>query len=116
MQFESTACVASVGTVLRGKFQINRNNFDILDIIEKPDIRKAPSTMAVIGRYILPKKIFDVLKKQKPGQNYEIHITDSIKSLIDQGEKIVGHIFSGRYLDCGTMKGYINSSRVISKL
>ena len=102
-----------------GIFKIKKffsNNFYISDVIEKPSISNAPSNYAIIGRYILNKKIFNVLKKQKPGQNGEIHITDAIKKLINQNEKFIAHIFDGKYLDCGTMKGYINSSRVISKL
>ena len=71
---------------------------------------------AVIGRYVLPKIIFSVLKKQRPGQNGEIHITDAIKFLLSRKNKFIGHIFSGKYLDCGTMKGYINSTIEISKL
>jgi len=98
------------------KSKLDKNNFIIKDVIEKPNIKSAPSTYAVIGRYILPKKIFKILQKQKPGQNGEIHITDAIKTLIDKKEKFIGHIFSGKYLDCGTLKGYINSSIEISKL
>ena len=90
--------------------------FLIKDVIEKPSIKSAPSKNAVIGRYILPKKIFKFLKKQKPGQNGEIHITDAIRTLIHKDNKFIGHTISGNYLDCGTMKGYINSSIVISKL
>ena len=96
--------------------KINKKNFIIKDVIEKPQISKAPSRYAVIGRYILPKKIFKVLKNQKPGQNGEIHITDSIRTLIKEKNKFVGHIFAGKYLDCGSMKGYINSTLEISKL
>ena len=95
---------------------INKRNFIIKDVIEKPSVRKAPSRYAVIGRYILPKKIFKILKNQKPGQNGEIHITDSIRTLILQKNKFIGHIFAGKYLDCGSMKGYINSALEISKL
>ena len=96
------------------KFQ--KNNFWIKDVIEKPSIKYAPSNYAVIGRYILPRKIFRILKNQKAGQNSEIHITDSIRTLILQKNKFIGHIFAGKYLDCGSMKGYINSTREISKL
>ena len=96
--------------------KINNRNFIIKDVIEKPSIKSAPSNYAVIGRYILPKKIFSVLQRQKPGQNKEIHITDSIKHLILNNNKFYGHIFAGKYLDCGSMKGYINSSLKISKL
>ena len=57
-----------------------------------------------------------ILKKQKPGKNGEIHITDSIRTLVLNKNKFIGHIFKGKYLDCGSMKGYINSSLEISKL
>ncbi len=96
--------------------KINKKNFIIKDVVEKPSIKAAPSTYAVIGRYILPRKIFSVLKSQKAGQNNEIHITDSIKNLILKKNKFYGHIFAGKYLDCGSMNGYIKSSLEISKL
>ena len=75
----------------------------------------APSNYAIIGRYILPKEIFKILENQKPNQDGEIHITDSIRTLILQKNKFIGHIFSGKYLDCGTMNGYINSTSEILK-
>jgi len=96
--------------------KINKRNFYIKDVVEKPNIKTAPSNYAVIGRYILPKKIFPILQKQKPGKNGEIHITDSIRTLILKKNKFIGHIFAGNYLDCGSMRGYINSSLEISKL
>jgi UTP--glucose-1-phosphate uridylyltransferase len=55
------------------------------------------------------------LKKLKPGQGGEIHITDAIRQLIEDGEKFYGNVFRGKYLDCGTLDGYINSSIEISK-
>jgi len=96
--------------------KISRKNFLIKDVVEKPKLMEAPSNYAVIGRYILPKTIFKVLKKQKPGRNGEIHITDAIRSLINKKNKFIGHVFEGEYLDCGSMSGYINSSIKISKL
>ncbi len=89
--------------------------FQIKDVIEKPSIKKAPSNFAIIGRYILPTKIFGEIKKLKPGQGGEIHITDAIRSLIKKGNKFYGNIFTGKYLDCGTLSGYINSGIQISK-
>ena len=102
--------------IYRLKKKIDKNNFQIGSVIEKPSIKNAPSNKAVIGRYILPQKIFTKLKKQKPGKGGEIHITDSIQSLINENEKFIGHNFKGKYLDCGTIDGYINSSKIISKL
>ena len=97
------------------KKKINKKNFIIKSVVEKPTIKQAPSNNAVIGRYILPKTIFNKLSKLKPGKGGEIHITDAIQSLINDNEKFIGHNFSGKYLDCGTMKGYINSTFEISK-
>jgi len=96
--------------------KMRKKNFIIQDVVEKPNIKSAPSNYALIGRYILPYKIFKILKKLKPGQNGEIHITDAIRTLVHQENRFIGHVFSGKYLDCGTMKGYINSSIEISKL
>ena len=96
--------------------KLDKSNFLISDVIEKPTVKEAPSNHAVIGRYILPKKIFKILKDQGKGKGGEIHITDAIKKMIYDGSTYVGHKFSGKYLDCGTMNGYIKSSEVISKL
>ena len=78
-------------------------------------IKSAPSNKAVIGRYILPKKIFLKLQKQDPGKGGEIHITDAIQSLINDKEKFIAHNFLGKYLDCGSMRGYIKSTMEIAK-
>ena len=98
------------------KKKINKRNFIIKDVIEKPKQKDAPSTNAVIGRYILPKEIFAKLKKQNKGISGEIHITDSIRKLIKANYRFIGHNFAGKYLDCGSMNGYIKSSLEISKL
>ena len=97
------------------KKKIDNKNFIIKDVVEKPSVKNAPSNNAVIGRYILPKTIFNKLTNLKPSQGGEIHITDAIQSLINDDHKFVGHSFTGKYLDCGTMSGYINSTIEISK-
>ena len=98
------------------KKRLNKKNYSIEKVIEKPSVKKAPSNKAVIGRYILPKTIFSVLSKQKPGKGGEIHITDSIQTLIDNSESFIAHNFSGKYLDCGSMQGYIKSTLEIAKI
>ena len=95
--------------------KLDRNNYLIKDVVEKPSVASAPSNKAVIGRYILPKKIFSKLSKQKPGKGGEIHITDAIQSLIYDNNKFIAHNFSGKYLDCGSMNGYIKSTLEIAK-
>ena len=96
--------------------KLDKRNFIISDVIEKPTVKEAPSKNAVIGRYILSRDIFKILKKQKKGKGGEIHITDSIKTMIDNNSKFIGHKFSGKYLDCGSMEGYIKSTLEIAKL
>ena len=86
-----------------------KNNFIITDVVEKPSVSKAASNYAIIGRYILPYTILDEISKLKPGKDQEIHITDAIKNLIFKGEKFYANIFKGKYLDCGTLSGYIRS-------
>ena len=84
-------------------------------MIRKIRRNKAKSNFAIIGRYILPSTIFSEIRKTKKGQGGEIHITDAIKSLIKKDEKFYGCIFKGKYLDCGTLRGYVNSSKSIGK-
>ena len=101
---------------IQNQKKINKKNFTIQGVIEKPPINQAPSTNAVVGRYILPKTIFNKIKNLKPGKGGEIHITDAIQSLIDDNNNFIGHNFYGKYLDCGTMSGYINSTIEVSKV
>ena len=98
------------------KKNIDKLNFKIADVIEKPNTKDAPSNNAVIGRYILSKKIFHYLQNQKKGKGGEIHITDAIRRMILDQYLFIGHKFAGNYLDCGSMKGYIKSGIEISKL
>ena len=92
-----------------------KNSFLINDVIEKPKLSEAPSNYAIIGRYILPMKILSVLKNQDKGKGGEIHITDAIKTLVKRNEKFYGNIFKGKYIDCGTLDGFVKSGLTISK-
>ena len=96
--------------------RLDKKNYLIKDVVEKPSTKLSPSNKAVIGRYILPKSIFLKLTKLKPGKGGEIHITDAIQSLIKEKKIFVAHNFSGKYLDCGSMDGYIKSTLEIAKL
>ena len=84
-------------------------------IQEKPNPSESKSNYRVVGRYILPREIFSKLLKQKPGKGGEIHITDAIQTLIQNDKKFIAHNFSGKYLDCGSMSGYIKSTLEIAK-
>ena len=102
--------------IYRIKKNFDKKNSLIEDVVEKPSLKDAPSNKAVIGRYILPKKIFKQLSNLKAGKGGEIHITDAIQNLIKNDETFIAHNFSGKYLDCGTMNGYIKSTLEIAKL
>jgi len=93
----------------------SKNSFLINEVIEKPKLSESPSNYAIIGRYILPKKILSVLKNQGKGKGGEIHITDAIKTLVKRNEKFYGNIFKGKYIDCGTLEGFVKSSITVSK-
>ena len=76
------------------------------DLVEKPSPDKAPSTLSIIGRYILQPEIFDRLDKQKPGAGGEIQLTDAIASMIGK-KNVYGYRFDGVRYDCGGLVGFV---------
>lgn len=81
----------------------------IIDIVEKPGPEKAPSNLAVIGRYILPKEIFEELKQTKAGAGGEIQLTDAIRALVKKKD-FYAYEFEGDRLDCGDPLGYLKAT------
>ncbi len=75
-------------------------------LVEKPAPEDAPSTLSIIGRYILQPEIFDVLDKQKPGAGGEIQLTDAIAKLIATDD-VFGYRFDGVRYDCGSLVGFV---------
>ena len=75
-------------------------------LVEKPSPDKAPSTLSIIGRYILQPEVFDILDKQKPGAGGEIQLTDAINSMIGK-EDVYGYRFEGTRYDCGSLVGFV---------
>jgi UTP--glucose-1-phosphate uridylyltransferase len=78
-------------------------------IVEKPAPAEAPSTLAVVGRYVLTPAIFGRLAAVKPGRGGEIQLTDAISALLDS-ERVLAYRFSGRRYDCGSKLGYLQAS------
>jgi UTP--glucose-1-phosphate uridylyltransferase len=64
--------------------------FDVADLIEKPSVSEAPSTLAAAGRYVFSPAIFNALRKTKPGRGGEIQLTDAIRLLLKNGHKVIG--------------------------
>jgi UTP--glucose-1-phosphate uridylyltransferase len=81
----------------------------ITGMVEKPEPENAPSTLGVVGRYILTPKIFEHLENVKPGAGGEIQLTDGIASLL-QEERALAYEFSGTRYDCGTKIGYLKAT------
>ena len=85
----------------------------ITGIVEKPRSKDAPSTLGVVGRYILTPKIFEHLEKVKPGAGGEIQLTDGIASLLRE-ERALAYEFSGIRYDCGTKLGYLKATLALA--
>jgi len=80
----------------------------ITRIVEKPKPGTTPSTLAVVGRYILTPRIFHHLGTMPPGAGGEIQLTDAISRLLDD-EKVLAYRFEGRRYDCGNKLGYLEA-------
>jgi UTP--glucose-1-phosphate uridylyltransferase len=83
--------------------------FDISSIVEKPEPDKAPSTLGVVGRYVLSPEIFKCLEKTPRGAGNEIQLTDAISLLLDK-ESVYAYEFEGVRYDCGSKLGYMQAS------
>ncbi|MGQ0749700.1 MAG: UTP--glucose-1-phosphate uridylyltransferase GalU [Betaproteobacteria bacterium] len=81
----------------------------IAGIVEKPAPSEAPSTLGVVGRYILTPRIFDHLRRVKPGAGGEIQLTDGIAALLKE-EDVLACEFSGTRYDCGSKTGYLKAN------
>jgi len=81
----------------------------LTDFVEKPDPDLAPSSFAVIGRYVLSPTIFDALRETPPGIGGEIQLTDGIGRLATRGEPVHGVVFRGRRYDTGDRLDYLKA-------
>ena len=83
-------------------------------IVEKPKPEDAPSTLAVVGRYILTPRIFHHLETIKPGAGGEIQLTDGIASLLSE-EQVLAYRYEGTRYDCGSKLGYLQATMVFGQ-
>ncbi len=81
----------------------------IKQIVEKPKPAEAPSNSAVVGRYILSPRIFELLESTGRGAGNEIQLTDAIAKLLDF-EHVLGYTFQGKRYDCGSKLGYMQAT------
>ena len=80
------------------------------DFIEKPDVEKAPSTLACLGRYVLEPQIFTYLEKTPAGKGGEIQLTDAILAMINNGDKVLAYNFEGKRYDIGNKLGLLKAN------
>jgi UTP--glucose-1-phosphate uridylyltransferase len=79
-------------------------------VVEKPDPTEAPSTLTIIGRYIIQPEIFDHLSNAKPGSGGEIQLTDALADLIREDQGFHGLRFEGTRFDCGDKLGFLEAT------
>lgn len=79
-------------------------------VVEKPDPAAAPSTLTIIGRYIIQPEVFDHLGRIGEGSGGEIQLTDALELLIEEGQAFHGFRFAGRRYDCGDKLGFLEAT------
>ncbi|HEX5755743.1 MAG TPA: UTP--glucose-1-phosphate uridylyltransferase GalU [Arenimonas sp.] len=111
----SVIAVQDVPPELTGSYGIvathdfSGNHGEISAIVEKPKPEVAPSTLAVVGRYVLDGRIFELLEKTRPGTGGEIQLTDGIAALRAE-QRVLAYRFAGRRFDCGTRIGLVEAT------
>jgi UTP--glucose-1-phosphate uridylyltransferase len=97
----------SYGIVATSRF--HEHHGDISAIVEKPHPDVAPSTLAVVGRYILSSRVFEMLERTQAGAGGEIQLTDGIAALLTE-ERALAYRFQGRRFDCGSRIGLVEAT------
>jgi UTP--glucose-1-phosphate uridylyltransferase len=83
--------------------------YNCTGMVEKPKLEDAPSKQAIIGRYILTPRIFELLEETTPGAGGEIQLTDGIKALLKE-EPVFGYTFEGKRFDAGDKFGMLQAT------
>ena len=102
--------VSKFGIVdLEGKSLAQGESAKIHKMVEKPPLEEAPSDLAVVGRFVLSEKIWDLLGKTLPGAGGEIQLTDAIDTLMEH-EQVDAYYMKGKSHDCGSKLGYMKAN------
>lgn len=97
-----------IAAVKGGKIPSKGDYAELADLVEKPAPGTAPSNLAVAGRYVMHRAIFDFLATQKPGHGGEIQLTDAIRRLMEL-KKTFGYVYEGKRQDIGNPHGYFKA-------
>jgi UTP--glucose-1-phosphate uridylyltransferase len=87
----------------------NKRLFEVLDMVEKPPMEKAPSNLAIIGRYILTPTVFETLAATQLGSGGELQLTDGMKMLLKK-EKMYAYVYEGKRHDTGDKLGFLKAT------
>jgi UTP--glucose-1-phosphate uridylyltransferase len=103
------AGISAYGVLAGSQDAENPRIYNCTGMVEKPKLEDAPSKQAIIGRYVLTPRIFELLEETKPGAGGEIQLTDGIKGLLKE-EKVFGYAFEGKRYDAGDKFGMLQAT------
>jgi UTP--glucose-1-phosphate uridylyltransferase len=101
--------ISAYGVLAGSQDKANPRIYNCTGMVEKPKFEEAPSTQAIIGRYILTPRVFELLEHTEPGAVGEIQLTDGIKALLKE-EKVFGYTFEGKRFDAGDKFGMLQAT------
>tara|TARA_B100000989_G_scaffold90006_1_gene65105 strand:- start:3555 stop:4442 length:888 start_codon:yes stop_codon:yes gene_type:complete len=111
----SKKIISNYGAVDINKAPISIINCkEVKNVIEKPEFNEVPSNLRIVGRYILPYEIMNLLSNLKPGKNKEIQLTDAIKKLLKKGYMLEANLSNSRIFDCGSLEGFLGANIAVA--
>jgi UTP--glucose-1-phosphate uridylyltransferase len=101
--------ISAYGVLAGSPDPANPRIYDCTGMVEKPKFEDAPSKQAIIGRYVLTPRVFELLEQTKPGAGGEIQLTDGILALVKE-QKVFGYTFEGKRFDAGDKFGMLQAT------
>jgi UTP--glucose-1-phosphate uridylyltransferase len=101
--------ISAYGVLAGSQDPGNWRIYNCTGMVEKPEFADAPSKQAIIGRYVLTPRIFELLEQTKPGAGGEIQLTDGLRKLLKE-EKIFGYTFEGKRFNAGDKLGMLEAT------
>jgi UTP--glucose-1-phosphate uridylyltransferase len=101
--------ISAYGVLAGSQDPGNERIYNCTGMVEKPKLEDAPSKQAIIGRYVLTPRVFELLERTAPGAVGEIQLTDGIKALLKE-EKVFGYTFEGKRYDAGDKFGMLQAT------
>ena len=101
--------ISAYGVLAGSADKANPRLYNCTGMVEKPKLADAPSNQAIIGRYVLTPRVFELLESTKPGAGNEIQLTDGIKALLEE-QKVFGYNFEGKRYDAGDKFGMLQAT------